>query len=68
MHRALIVRRFSYFLGVTFVCGVMLPGCGEDMSQPKTIIPEQSPAEKAKESQQFFMKGASKKATGGTKR
>jgi hypothetical protein len=66
MQRTQMVRRFSWCIASAFVFGLWLSGCGEDMSQPKTVIPEESPKDMAKASQEFFIKqnlqkGASKK-------
>jgi hypothetical protein len=66
MQRAQIVRRFSWCLTLAFVFSLLLSGCGEDMSHPKTVIPEDLPKDKAKASQEFFtkqnlQKGSSKK-------
>jgi len=57
------IRSISWCIVSTFIAGLVASGCGEDMSQPKTVIPAQSPAEKAKASQQFFMQGAPQKST-----
>jgi hypothetical protein len=56
MHRRVVIGRFCKLLGLLAVCGPLLPGCGDDMSQPKTIIPEEAPKEKGKDSQEFFTK------------
>jgi hypothetical protein len=59
---------FSWLLVLVFVCSSLcIGGCGEDMSQPKTITPDALPKDKAKDSMQFFTKqmqthkGAAKK-------
>jgi hypothetical protein len=67
MHRAVSVRLFSWLLGLAFVSSVLFTaaGCGEDMSQNKTITPEALPKDKAKDSMEFYtkqmQKGAAKK-------
>jgi hypothetical protein len=48
--RILLCTLFAGFSGISF------SGCGEDVSETKTVIPEMSPAEKAKESQEAFLK------------
>jgi hypothetical protein len=70
MQRSMSVRIFSCLLGFTIVCGSLcVTGCGEDMSEPKTITPSELPKDKAKESMQYYtdqmkakmQKGAPKK-------
>jgi hypothetical protein len=56
MLRVSFVRRFCCFLVVAFVGALGLSGCGEDMSQPKTIESKEAPKDLAKESQQYFTK------------
>jgi hypothetical protein len=67
MQRAQIVHRFSWSLTPAFVLSLLLSGCGEDMSQPKTIVPEELPKDKAKESQQYFTKQFLEKKGGAKK-
>jgi hypothetical protein len=63
------VRVFSWFLGFALVCSLLcIGGCGEDMSQPKTITPEVSPADKAKASMEFFTKQMQTKGKGAAKK
>jgi hypothetical protein len=56
MRRSLTVRRFSWFLCLAFCGSLLLCGCGEDMSEPKSEIPKETPKDLAKESQQYFIK------------
>jgi hypothetical protein len=65
-----MVRRFSWFLCLGF-CGALLisgSGCGDDMSEPKSEIPKETPKDLAKESQQFFIKENLQKKSSKTKR
>jgi hypothetical protein len=51
-----------------FISALLLSGCGEDMSEPKAVIPAETPKEKGKDSQEFFTKQAlQKKGTARTK-
>lgn len=65
MKRGWTVRSLSLSLGLAVFSSTLFVGCGEDMSQNKTVVPEVSPADKAKDSMNQYraqMKN-SKKAT-----
>lgn len=67
MHRPM-TRRLSWFLCLGFGA-LLLSGCGEDMSQPKTEIPKEAPKDLAKDSQQYFTQQyLQKKGSAKTKR
>lgn len=53
------------FVAGIFVAGIFVAGCGEDMSEPKVMTPEDTPKNKAADSQKFFFqnKQSSKKGT-----
>jgi hypothetical protein len=69
MHRSLMVRRLSWFSCLAFCGALLLSGCGDDMSEPKSEIPKETPKDLAKDSQQFFIQqNLTKKGTAKTKR
>jgi len=47
-------RRACWLLCLAFIAGIFVAGCGEDMSEPKVMTPEDTPKNKAADSQKFF--------------